>query len=267
MPLVYTLPTKSGKFSFKILPIKISSLRPHEETIPQETEKLIKGFQKNGVQKNPIIVDESSLTILDGMHRFEVAKKIGLEFVLAMCVDYFFKGIEVKTWNRVFDCELKEALRIVEQNAEQVGKGDFLLKSKSFSIKFELSGDKVTQYRKFSKLVELFKQNFGEPRFATSTKSKKDEIVLVPPPITKIDVIQSAQQGKLFPPKSTRHVFPVRLLLAQIPIKLLANKKLDQESADDAVSAYFRSLDLVLVKGKSMLEGRRYDEENLLFFI
>jgi len=78
--------------------LDIGSLRGHEEVIPDNLERrtaklLDKGFYK------PIIVDKSSLVILDGHHKWTAAKSLGLARVPVILVDYLIdEGVLVDVW-------------------------------------------------------------------------------------------------------------------------------------------------------------------------
>ena len=53
-----------------ILAVKpVSILRPHEETIPEHVRGLTAEMKRDGVQRDPIIIDQDTATDLDGMHR------------------------------------------------------------------------------------------------------------------------------------------------------------------------------------------------------
>ena len=79
----------------KIEIIAIEKLKPHEQTIPENLEKIKSQILNDGYLINPIIVDRESLVILDGHHRAEVLKLLGYRNIQAYIVDYFDKGIRV----------------------------------------------------------------------------------------------------------------------------------------------------------------------------
>ena len=83
-----------GELSF----VDIDALKGHEEVIPdnliKRKEKLLsKGFYK------PIIVDRSSMVILDGHHKWTAAGRLGLARVPVIMVDYLAnEGVLVDVW-------------------------------------------------------------------------------------------------------------------------------------------------------------------------
>jgi hypothetical protein len=48
---------------------EVGRLHIHEEIIPDVVDKLAAKIQVDGLFTNPIMVDEKSLVVLDGMHR------------------------------------------------------------------------------------------------------------------------------------------------------------------------------------------------------
>ncbi len=57
--------------------LRIDKLRPHEKGSPVYLELLRREILKDGVLRYPIIADEKSHVILDGMHRWLALKSLG----------------------------------------------------------------------------------------------------------------------------------------------------------------------------------------------
>lgn len=85
----------------KILPIE--RLYPHEE-LDLVALGRIEDSMSMGIFTNPIIVDRKTHVVLDGMHRFELIKRLGYKYVPCQLVDYFSNDIEVKGWSPTFYC-------------------------------------------------------------------------------------------------------------------------------------------------------------------
>ncbi|MFH1257891.1 MAG: ParB N-terminal domain-containing protein [Candidatus Micrarchaeota archaeon] len=68
--------------------LEISSLKPHEKTDPKRLASVRGAISKDGLVRNPILVDGNSLTILDGHHRVESLRELGFSRVPANLVDY-----------------------------------------------------------------------------------------------------------------------------------------------------------------------------------
>lgn len=79
----------------KIKLIAIARLKPHEEIIPENLEKVKNKIHKNGYLINPVIVDRKSLVILDGHHRVKALELLDYKKIPAYLVDYYDKKIKV----------------------------------------------------------------------------------------------------------------------------------------------------------------------------
>jgi hypothetical protein len=80
----------------ELIPIEL--LRPHEQIIDEHVEELLEDIRRRGVLIKPILVDEKTLTILDGHHRVEALRRLGAKYVPAVLVDYDDECISVGTW-------------------------------------------------------------------------------------------------------------------------------------------------------------------------
>ena len=76
-----------------ILPIRV--LKPHEAVIESLVNVQIKDILACGYIKYPIVVDARTLTILDGHHRVETLKRLGIGYVPAFLVDYAQDYVDV----------------------------------------------------------------------------------------------------------------------------------------------------------------------------
>jgi hypothetical protein len=75
----------------KIVLLPIDELRPHERGSPMYLELLRREIQRDGVLKYPVVADEKTRVILDGMHRWLVLKSLGYEYLPVLLVDAFMK--------------------------------------------------------------------------------------------------------------------------------------------------------------------------------
>ena len=66
----------------------IDGLLPHEEVIPKNLNRMMRWLVKTGRFMQPILVDEDSKVILDGHHRWNAAKALGLDRIPVVAVDY-----------------------------------------------------------------------------------------------------------------------------------------------------------------------------------
>lgn len=70
----------------QLIPIEI--LKPHEQVIQKKVTQLEKMTMRWNAYTKPLLVDGATGTILDGHHRFEIAKRLGLQCLPCVVVDY-----------------------------------------------------------------------------------------------------------------------------------------------------------------------------------
>ncbi len=81
--------------------------------------------------------------------------------------------------------------------------------------------------------------------------------------IEKKEVVETVKQGKLFPPKSTRHLVPSRPLGGGVPIDWLQSS--DVSEAQSRYQKYIQSRKVKRLPEGSRVGSRRYLEEVFLF--
>ncbi len=90
-----------ARFTLGIRPV--SSLRPHEETIPANVVKIASEMTRDGVQKDPMIIDRESGSVLDGMHRLAAFASLQIENAVCCAVDYSSRAVRLGRWARVYN--------------------------------------------------------------------------------------------------------------------------------------------------------------------
>ncbi|MGB9740666.1 MAG: ParB N-terminal domain-containing protein [Candidatus Bathyarchaeia archaeon] len=82
-----TSTTLTEKSKPKIAVLPIDSLKPHEKGSPLYLEILKQEITRDNVLKYPIVADERTRVILDGMHRWLALKNLGYTLIPVMLVD------------------------------------------------------------------------------------------------------------------------------------------------------------------------------------
>lgn len=67
--------------------VPINELRPHEMGSPLYLELLKQEILKDGILKYPVIADEETRVILDGMHRWLVLRSLGYRYMPAILIN------------------------------------------------------------------------------------------------------------------------------------------------------------------------------------
>lgn len=86
------------KFSMDVSLVDVNMVRPTEEVNPDFVDILVAGMGVSGFWTHPLLLEEQTFAILDGHHRFEAAKRIGLCSVPAVCVSYDNPQVHLESW-------------------------------------------------------------------------------------------------------------------------------------------------------------------------
>jgi hypothetical protein len=84
-----TITILAEKSPLKIALLQIDELKPHEQGSPIYLELLKQEILKDQMLKYPIIADEKTRVILDGMHRWLTLKSLGYSLIPVILVDAF----------------------------------------------------------------------------------------------------------------------------------------------------------------------------------
>ncbi|AEB28561.1 ParB N-terminal domain-containing protein [Francisella hispaniensis] len=77
---------------------KLSELIPSEKISEESANSLYEEIFKSKVWKHPVLVDLNTNIILDGHHRFSVAKKLQLKYIPCILVDFNSSIVSVTSW-------------------------------------------------------------------------------------------------------------------------------------------------------------------------
>lgn len=203
--------------------VAIDSLKGHEQTDPLHLEKLKKEILKDGHQRDPIVVDVRTNVILDGHHRSEIFRSMGLAKIAAHMVDYSDPGIQVRSWYPTFNAEPKLVANTVGLRLEgdPQGGGSGITLTWAGGTR-EIPGDRA---RIMGALVGRFPIVYVEDQVQAENmiSSGRAKAFLAMPPVRKEDVIRCALSGNKLPPKTTRHIFPRRPLPVLVPLGELSH--------------------------------------------
>ena len=97
---VHDLPVESLELRTYIVPIEL--LRSHERVISEHVKEVVELVLAFEGFKHPVLVDARTFTVLDGHHRLEVARLLGLKYVPVFFVDYAKDYVDVTTWRKNF---------------------------------------------------------------------------------------------------------------------------------------------------------------------
>jgi len=90
--------------------IRIDLLKHIEGYNEKRASNMKKKMVQSGVWEKPICIEKNYFLILDGQHRFEVAKKLGFKYIPCELFDYNDEG--VITWSLRKECIVSKELVI-----------------------------------------------------------------------------------------------------------------------------------------------------------
>ena len=258
----------------------VASLLPHEETIPSKSEKLFQDMKKEGIQRDPLIIDYESGTVLDGMHRLSAFKKLGAEHAVCYLVDYSSKGVTLQRWVRVYEVKkpdlvptileelglnqkatLGELFDLVEGRKTALG----LIGAGSCFVAAEKGQQLTASFDLIRRLDKVFSALGWPVSFAAEDEidvatQDPSHLVAITPKLNKQDVLTASRSGRLFPWKTSMHVVDPRPVAIDFPLADLMG-----------MAPPTAELDSILKEGAPRLlppnttyKGRRYKERLLL---
>lgn len=268
----------SSTISFRITLIDLDDLKPHEEIIEQAVTELAKAIRDQNEVRDPLIVDKQSLVILDGMHRYNALKRLGCQRAPACLVEYDDERIGVGSWFRCFnatnpDALAAEALEALNQKYQRrvIGTSQTDLTNTAIITKlscFQLTGemDRLSKSQLAVRIEKYISGQGFECEYAADNMFaqlySKANIVPVPT-FSKTEIRETATAGRLLPHKVTRHVIPSRPLRLDVPLDLLISHT--REEANENLEQLLSSRHVNLKPPGSVVDGRRYQEELLVF--
>jgi hypothetical protein len=102
---------KAEYSNLKIALLHLDELKPHEKGSPLYLEFLRQEILRDGVLRYPIIADEKTRVILDGMHRWLALKSLGYMLIPVILVDVFANSkirVGTRRIHRYSDCSNEE---------------------------------------------------------------------------------------------------------------------------------------------------------------
>lgn len=259
---------------------RIDDLRPHEETVKEDLDGIVKALKHGPVLRHPIIADSESGAVLDGTHRLAALKQLGCHSIPAALTDYQNALIEVDRWFRTFKLpnpsKFMKSLEELSPATLSSSEADNSLLNRS-SYATLCDDQKCLAFRSKEKSpLELCRHAFALEKLArdshatTAYVDKCDTENLSPSTLTmstirleKREVVESCLNHQLFPPKSTRHLIPSRPLGINIPLQLL--KETDFAGAEREFEKRLAVMTVKRLPEGSMVGSRRYMEEVILF--
>jgi len=168
---------------------------------------VMEDIRKSGVVRRPLIVDASTLTLLDGAHRLEALRRLGASLAPVIAVDY--SQVEVEGWAREYELSL-DALSAIKRLAP-------------VSVRERADGSVIVTLEgleSYYDIRDFEAEGFRLRRAAASPRSLRG-LIVVPPRPTRELVLKVAGSGNLLPPKSTRHITMAKRVVSSVRLSIL----------------------------------------------
>ena len=258
----------------------VSSLLPHEETIPEHARRIRDQLARQGVQKDPLVVDGETGTVLDGMHRLSAFRELRLEYAVCALVDYSSRSVKLLRWLRCVRAERRDLLELCFKeagvgvksdiseafDAVESGRSSVAMISSRGCLRSAAPAGKGSGPSSIVKRIDLavdamgWKETFvGEDELDVALQDENSALVLTPR-LSKGDVIEAALTGRLLPHKTTMHVVEPRPVAIDFPIKSLKETK----PPEGLLKEKLKSAPSELLPPNSTYAGRRYKERLLV---
>jgi len=271
-------PIAGGRIPILITLRKTSDLKPHEETVTQDLKRLVSALRDTPVLRHPIIADRRTGIVLDGTHRLAAIKQLKCNFIPSALVDYDDPQITIERWFRLFSGSKVQNLEnhLRQLKPKEVSHDeceDGLSKRQWYAtvertmscLAFPVRGPSPYEIVRDAHGIEIAARKQGVSIAYQDNKDTVDaeSLVMSTIKIEKKEVVETVKKGKLFPPKSTRHLVPSRPLGGGVPIDWLQDS--DFSKAQSRYQDYMQSRKVKRLPEGSRVGSRRYLEEVFLF--
>lgn len=276
-PVSFQIPDTDLDLDIAVRPV--DDLRLHEHVVRDHVDRLAAAIERDGVLRDPVIVDRETGVILDGMHRCTVLDRLGCTAVPVCEVPYADERIVVETWVKVFDGDALDAvtgacaaLSIALEPTDAGGRvpaaggHPVLVADREWHALAVPDASADGAHAAMSALFDRLLEAGLEPRLIPDTRfdaaQTADEVAIVQPRVDKRAVVRAAMNGTPLPPNTSRHVIPTRPVGIDAPLDLLEGPV---EAADRALTDRLRARSWRMVPGGTPHEGRVYTEDLLVF--
>lgn len=225
---------------------EVKSLLSHEQVISYNLKRLKEAMLNLGQLVDPLIVDKKTGVVLDGNHRLKVLEIIECPHATCQSVEYSGENVRVGTWYPTVSLKPDEIFHLDSLKHEKVDyeagkqavdalKAPFMLVTKDKECHLINPGS--------YKLMEMVEeQNYifsllekGTVDYIPDEEMEKclqaGESVFYRRSYTKDEIVKAAQGHTPFPPKSTRHIIPGRIIRLNMKLGWLHRSK--EEAANE----------------------------------
>jgi hypothetical protein len=272
---------KNAKIPITIAMKRLEFLKPHEEIIEEELLSLSRSISRDKVLRHPLVADFKTGVVLDGNHRLVALKQMNCRLAPVALVDYRNPEIMIERWYRVVRSAKLDDLQVrlqghgLNMRYEDPATATELLNRRRVAAVIEDQARSLVFSSQSQEPLDCFRTSFSVETFLRQTGlsvsylDKKQEIIpedtliLSTIKLEKEEVVAVASSGRLYPPKSTRHLIPSRPLGTRVPIEWLAIDK--PQLAQAKLMDHLGKMKLRRAEKGSIVGSRKYEEEVFVF--
>jgi hypothetical protein len=218
---------------------EVKSLLSHEQVISYNLRRLKEAMLNLGQLVDPLIVDKNTGVVLDGNHRLKVLEIIECPHATCQAVDYNSPDIQLGTWYPTVSLRPEEIFHLDSLKHEKVDyeagkkavdelKAPFMLAHEGESYLINPGNYKlmemVEEQNYIFSLLEKGAVDFIPDEEIKKTLAAKKS-VFYRRAYTKDEIVKTAKAHMPFPPKSTRHLIPGRIIRLNMKLGWLNRSK------------------------------------------
>ncbi|WP_455370091.1 hypothetical protein [[Eubacterium] cellulosolvens] len=203
--------------------IDIDLLRPHEQIDPIRLQEIKKQLMKDGIQREPIIIEGDHLIVLDGHHRIKALKDLGYSKVVAHKINYNDSNLILKTWHPAIKGSKKDLQTILHNQIAPFENKQILVRCPRLILQDKEHNLKTDRKTIMDSILGRFGIKYvrNEEKARELARNDKFAGCIIFESIEKQDVINAALSGSILPPKTTQHIIPCKPEKCFIPLEKL----------------------------------------------
>ena len=199
----------------KVFLIPLNELLVHEEAGQSRVLRVARSIKRLGRVMRPIIVEERSLTIIDGHHRYNALRLLGARYAPVVMARYGAEIAGIKPPVRVIRVRAPsplDAISIVEEHIQAMaprGSGRLVLRAGGSTVVLRRD---LEQLHRAIGLLE--KKTLG-------SHGRIHRVIALPEPLEPRLVRRAAERGEPYPEKTTIHITSLKKLVAPTRLQKL----------------------------------------------
>ncbi len=201
-----------SKKRIELLPLR--ELIPHEDVVSDRLAILLRDLASRKIIEKPVIVDEKTHVIIDGHHRYNALRILGVRFIPVVLANYNRDISEIRSFTKKLIVagrdEASVLLRVEEILREHGKKYDEPTIIRIGSKQLVLHVDPVD--------LSLTLKEYNNLNQLKDSSGRLYVVTIMPPPLKPYHVVKVVGEGLTLSPRTTKHVtwlkkyyFPVKI--------------------------------------------------------